>query len=95
MNPILIGISIYLSLGAVLLAIFDLATKRIRSKFTQATSETQSRLLASGNYVSSRLASVLFLSAMWLFWPIVFIGAITDKKEDSHGTQEPRADCKD
>ena len=88
-NPVLGGILAYLLLGVALLAIFDLATKRIRTKFTQATSETQSKLATSGNYVGSRLASVLFLGAMWLFWPMVFVGALTDKadkKEDSHGT---------
>lgn len=86
MNPILVGVITYLLLGIILLAIFDLVTKRIRSKFTQATSETQSRLAASGNYVGGKLAAVLFLGATWLFWPMVFIGAVTDKKEDSHGT---------
>ena len=85
-NSVIVGVVIYLSLGAVLLAIFDLATKRIRTKFTRAIGETQYRLVSSGNYVGGRLASALFLSAMWLFWPMVFIGALTDKKEDSRGT---------
>ena len=85
-NLIVIGAIIYFSLGAALLTIFDLATKRIRSKFTQATSETQSRLAASGNYVGGKLASVLFLGTMWLFWPMVFVGTLTDKKGDSHGS---------
>lgn len=77
MNLLLVGIVSYLLLGAVLLFIFDLSTKRIRNKFIQATSETQSRLATSGNYVGSKLASVLFLGALWLFWPMVFIGALT------------------
>ena len=84
LDSALFGVVIYLALGAVLLAIFDLATKRIRSKFTQATSETQSRLVASGNYVGGRMASVLFLGAMWLLWPMVFIGALTDRQENSN-----------
>ena len=86
LNTILTGVVVYLLLGIILLAIFDLATQRIRSKFVQATSETQSRMVASGNYVGSRLASILFIGALWLFWPLVFIGALTDKKEDSHGS---------
>jgi len=89
LNPILTGVIVYLALGVIALLVFDLVTRRIRSKFMQATSETQSRLVLSGNYVGSRLASALFLGALWLFWPAVFIGALTDrtdKKEDSHGT---------
>jgi len=86
LNPVLLGVIIYLLLGIVSLAIFDLVTKRLSTKFTQATSETQSRLAASGNYVGGKLAFVLFLGATLLFWPMVFIGAITDKKEDSHGS---------
>lgn len=84
LNPILTGVVVYLLLGVILLAIFDLATKRIRSKLTQATSETQSKLAMSGNYVGGRLASVLFLGTMWLFWPMVFVGALTDKKEGNN-----------
>lgn len=90
-NPGVIGLAVYLLLGIVSLVVFDLATKRIRSKFTQATSETQSRLAASGNFVGRNVASILFLGAMWLFWPIVFVGivfveALTDKEDNSHGT---------
>jgi len=85
---ILQGVAVYILLGGISLAIFDLVTKRISTKFTQATSETQHRLAASGNYVGGKLAFTLFLGAMWLFWPVVFIGALTDKKEDSHGTRD-------
>ncbi len=85
-NEILLGAIVYLLLGVIFLAAFDLVTKRIRSKFIQATSETQNRLATSGNYVGSRTAACLFVGATWLFWPVVFIGALTDKKEDSHGT---------
>ncbi len=85
MSPILLGFVIYLLVGAILLAIFDLATKRIRSKLVQATSEAQSRLVASGNYVGSKLASALFLGALWLFWPTVFIGVLTDRKGGNGG----------
>lgn len=81
LNLILTSVVVYISLGIILLVIFDLATKRIRSKFTQATNETQSRLVVSGSYVGNKLASALFLGAMWLFWPMVFIGALTDRKE--------------
>ena len=89
LNSVLFGVIVYLLLGIILLLLFDLVTKRIRSKLVQATSETQSKLAASGNYVGGKLASVLFLGATLLFWPMVFIGALTDKpgkKEESHGS---------
>ena len=85
MSSVLAGVIGYLLLGAILLVAFDLATKRIRAKLTQAASETQSRLAASGNYVGGRLAFVLFLGVMWLFWPMVFVGTVTDKKEGDDG----------
>ena len=85
-DAILLGVIIYLLLGSISLFTFDWITKRIRTKAMQATSETQTRLAASGNYVGGKVAFALFIGAMWLFWPAVFIGALTDKKEDSHGT---------
>ena len=78
-----LGLLGYFLFGAVALLLFDVATHRIRSKLCQAASETQHRLAASGNYVGSRTAACLFVVAMWLFWPAVFIGAATDKREDS------------
>jgi len=85
-NSILLGVIIYFLLGSISLFIFDMMTNRIRTKASQAASETQSRLAMSGNYVGIKVAFILFISAMWLFWPAVFIGALTDKKEDSHGS---------
>lgn len=79
-NHILIGVAVYLLLGIVFLGIFDLVTQRIHTKFTQAVSDTQQRLGASGNYVGNRASACLFVITMWLFWPMVFIGALTDKK---------------
>jgi hypothetical protein len=86
LSSILIGIATYLLLGVVLLIIFDITTERIRSKFAQATSKTQSELASSGNYVGDKLAAVLFIGAMWLFWPMVFIGALTDKADNKEGS---------
>ena len=88
MGLALIIIAGYLTLGAVLLIIFDMVTGRIRSKFDRATKETQTRLLASGNYVGGKMSSVLFIGALWLFWPAVFIGAITDKTDDKTDKKE-------
>ena len=89
LNTILFWVVIiYILSGGISLFIFDLITKRVRTKFNQAAGETQSKLAASGNYVGGKVALILFLGAMWVFWPAVFVGALTDKtdkKEDSHG----------
>ena len=92
MNPVLLGVIIYLLLGVVLLGIFDVLTKRIRSKFVQSTSETQQRLIASGSFVGTKSSACLFIGAMWLFWPLVFVGALTGEltgeKEGNSGSQK-------
>ena len=90
LNPVVVVTACYLLLGAGLLILFDAVTKRIRTKLTQAVCETQSRLFTAGNYVGSTVAFFIFLGAMWLFWPMVFIGALTDKtgkrEGSSHGS---------
>ncbi len=87
MNPILLGFIIYFLVGVLFLIVFDTVTKRIRSKFSQATKETQTRLLASNNYIGHKTSVCLFICALWVFWPAVLIGAITDKKESDNGSQ--------
>jgi len=74
------GIGIYLLIGGIALVIFDALTKRIRNKLNTAVADTQTRLGASGNPVGNRMAAVLFFWFMWLFWPAVFIGALTKSK---------------
>ncbi len=81
---ILIGFAIYLLLGIVFLILFDLKTKRIRSKLNRASMETQQILIQSGNYVNTKVATYVFIVVMWLFWVAVVIGAMTDKKEGSN-----------
>ncbi len=83
----------YLGVGAVALCLFDHWTKRIRSKLVGKSVEAQSMIASSdillpgsistgGTYVGSKTALVILIAATWLFWPAVFIGALTDKKED-------------
>lgn len=84
---IYVGIGIYLLLGLIALGIFDIATKRIRNKLTSAAAETQNQLITSGNFVGSRTATILLIGAMWLLWPAVFVGALTDRKETTNGTK--------
>ena len=83
----LLAVAAYFVFGAVLLSIFDMMTGRIRPKLAASALETQSRLITSGNYIGSKAATVLFLGIMYLFWPMVFVGALIDlfKKEDSRG----------
>ena len=80
----LVGFGIYLLLGLAFLILFDLKTKRIRIKLSQATAETQQALIQSGNYVNTKVATYVFIVVMWLFWVAVVIGAMTDKKEGSN-----------
>ncbi len=83
---------IYLGVGAAALCFFDYRTKRIRSKLMSKSVETQSAMAASnvplpggvagGTYVGHKTALVLLIAATWLFWPAIFIGALTDRKEN-------------
>lgn len=74
----------YLVAGIVALFLFDRITGRIRSKFSQSSLDAQSALIGSGNYVNTKTAKVILAGAIWLFWPAVFLGALTDKKEDDN-----------
>ena len=87
-QSIYLGIAIYLLLGLIVIVVFDLLTKgRIRKRLGWATTETQTRLIASGNYVSNKTAKLLFFGALLIFWPFMVIGATTGrKKEDSDGS---------
>ena len=74
---VLIGIGVYFGVGVVVLGIFDLFTKRVRTRLQPATTETRDKLLASGTFVGDKESLFLLLSAMWLFWPLVIFSAIS------------------
>lgn len=78
MSPI-VWVVLYFLLGIVSLGLLDLVTKRLRTGLQGATDDTQSRLLAHGNYVASKQATILFLGAMLLLWPMVFVGIVKAK----------------
>ena len=83
MNILLVVLGGYFLLGALALLGFDLATGRIRSKFTAATLDTQAKLAETGNVAGYGLARVLLIASIWLFWPAILIGAASkDKKEE-------------
>ncbi len=80
---------LYFLTGILALLVFDATTKRIRNKLDIATAETQSRMASTGNPMGSRSAKALFVILMWVFWPVVLIGALTERKGgDNSGTKK-------
>lgn len=81
---------IYFLMGIVFLGTFDIITHRIRIKFRTATAETQIKLATATTptFIGERAAAIIFGIALWLFWPAVFVGVITDRKRGKDGTQK-------
>lgn len=79
-NMILTGIASYFVIGFIALCILDILTGRIRSKLHSASAETQSKLVATGNYFGGKTSIVLTLVALWLFWPVAIYGALRGAK---------------
>ena len=77
---------LYFLFGIVSLCAFDLVTKRLRTGLQGATGDTCSKLLVNGNYVTPKQATVLFIGALLLFWPIVFVGIVKDKLTHRRGS---------
>ena len=74
------ALAIYLGVGLFALLLFDVCTKRLTSRFGDASTEARATLAASGSLVGSKTAKVLTALAVWLLWPFVFIGAMTGGK---------------
>ena len=71
----------YFAGGALLLALFDIMTGRIRTRLLNKAAQTQLVMAQHGNmYFGKRAAIILFMATMWLFWPAVLIGALTEGK---------------
>jgi len=77
----IIAIMVYLIVGLLALAILDLTTKRIRSKLRDASYETQTVVANTntGTYLGNKLAIVVILTALWIFWPAVIWGAVESR----------------
>lgn len=73
---LLMVIGIYLAVGIVVLAIFDLLTGRVRSRLIPASDETRSKLAGTGYWTGHRGAIVITLLAVWAFWPVAIYGYI-------------------
>ena len=70
--------------GLVALLVFDLATKgRIRNNMRMAGTQAQIRMAEANNPIGPRAGLMLMLVLTWLFWPMVLIGAVTDKGDEA------------
>ncbi len=78
-------VALYFLFGIVSLCAFDLVTKRIRTGLWVATDDTQSKLLARGDYITPKQATIVLIGAMILFWPAVFVGVVKDRLMHGRG----------
>jgi hypothetical protein len=78
----------YFMLGLFALIMLDLMTYRIRRRVLAASVDAQTKLAASGSYVSPKMAMILLLGAIWVFWPAVIYAAIRHRggNEDEGNT---------
>ncbi len=72
-------IGAYFGAGLLVLAIFEIATRRISTRLSTASFEAHQKLLDSGNYVGITMAKAALIFAMWIFWPALLYGAIKGK----------------
>ena len=71
-----IGLGIYFGLGIVVIVVLDLCTGRVRKRLRVASSETLNKLALSGSYVGARVAMLITVLALWLFWPVLIYGVV-------------------
>jgi len=80
----------YFGGGLLALLVFDLLTKRLRTRLRSSALETQIKMSEANVFLGVKTGIATFLIVTILFWPAVFIGAITEKG-DQDGTSEERA----
>ena len=81
MNILTAAVVVYLAIGIVALAILDIKTKRLRSRLASASQNTQ--ILVGGR---KKIATVVTLIALFVFWPAAVYAAIAKpKKGDEDG----------
>lgn len=85
----------YFGGGLLALALFDLITKRIRTKLTGAVVTTQVKMLEANVVLGKKTGLATFLAVTWLFWPAVLIGAVTDRVEKVDAPAEQWHDMPD
>ena len=73
-------IGMYLIIGLVVLLCFDLRTKRLRTRLNGCTYEAQSKMANHGSLVGYRTTRIFLAIAIWMFWPVVLIGYLADRR---------------
>lgn len=76
---VLEAVALYFIIGIVALGLLDLTTGRIRRQLKEASIETQTRLVHTGQFVGTRTAVLLTLGALWLFWWLAIYSAIVSQ----------------
>lgn len=84
---------VYLLGGLLILVVFDLITKRIRSNLSSVGLQAQLRMAEANHPIGRKSGLVLMLVLTWLAWPVVLIGVLTDRpKEDQAPEIQGRTD---
>ena len=73
--------------GLLILIVFDLITKRIRSNIPSAGLQAQIRMVEANNLIGKKSGLVLMLALTWLAWPTVLIGAATERWSEDRKAQ--------
>jgi len=68
----------YFLIGAVVLGIFDFATKRVRDNLRGASYDSQSVMTKAGVPLSARSAMIVTVVVMLIFWPAPIYRAVSD-----------------
>ncbi len=72
---------IYFGVGLLSLIVLDLCTKRIRTRIKDASIEAAVKISDTGNYVTEKMALILTLVALFIFWPAAIYGALTPRRK--------------
>jgi len=78
---------VYFLGGLFILIVFDLITKRIRTKIQSAGLEAQVTMAQANNPLGVKAGIVLMLTLTWLFWPTVLLGAATEHWSEGRKAQ--------
>jgi hypothetical protein len=87
METVLSAIGVYLILGALILTIFEVSTRRVTRNLRGASTDAQLKMAQSGTAVGSKSVLILTFAVMWLFWPAVLIGA-SKKDKNKEGKEQ-------
>lgn len=79
MNTAAVILLSYFVGGLLVLIVFDLATKRVRNNVRSGGFQAQMRMAEANSPIGVKAGIVMILALTWLFWPMVLVGAVTDK----------------